>query len=107
MPIKVAQGDKCIMWPKIFRKGRQEWEKACVTSNVPPRKLNIPMKQSNFIFFHNFFSILTFHSLTFFSLLFFTFIVHIITISFTFTNLLAKLSFPRSFAFQKNNYIML
>jgi hypothetical protein len=44
--IKVAQGDsqKCIMWSKIFRKGRQEWKEACVTSNVPPRKFNIPMK---------------------------------------------------------------
>jgi hypothetical protein len=45
VPTKVAQGDlqKCIMWPKKSRKGRQELEKACVTSNVPPRKLNTPM----------------------------------------------------------------
>jgi hypothetical protein len=33
--------------------------------------------------------------------------MHIITISFAFASLLAKLPFPRSFAFQRNNYIML
>jgi hypothetical protein len=46
VPIKVAQGDlhKCIMWPNVFGKGKQEWEKACVTSNVSFRKLNTLMK---------------------------------------------------------------
>jgi hypothetical protein len=32
------------MWPKKFGKGKQEWEKACIISSLPPRKLNIPMK---------------------------------------------------------------
>jgi hypothetical protein len=35
---------KCIIWPKKSRKGRQESTKACLDSNLPPRKLNIPMK---------------------------------------------------------------
>jgi hypothetical protein len=35
---------KCITWPKKSRKGRHEWNKACSDSNLPPRKLNIPMK---------------------------------------------------------------
>jgi hypothetical protein len=41
--IKFAQSDlqKCITWPKFFGKGRQEWNKACSKSNLPPRKLNI------------------------------------------------------------------
>jgi hypothetical protein len=44
--IKSIQRDlqKCITWPKKFRKGRQEWEKAYVNSCLPPQKLNIPMK---------------------------------------------------------------
>jgi hypothetical protein len=44
--VKVAQRDlrKCITWPKNLGKGRQEWEKACTNSSLPPRKLNTPMK---------------------------------------------------------------
>jgi hypothetical protein len=42
-----------------------------------------------------FFSIFTLHSLTFFSFFSPIIIVHILTISFAFTNLLAKLSFSR------------
>ncbi len=41
--IKIAQRDlqKCIIWPKRFGNGKQEWEKACVDLGLPPRKLNI------------------------------------------------------------------
>ncbi len=44
--VKVAQRDlrKCITWPKNLGKGRQEWEKACTNSSLPPRKLNTPKK---------------------------------------------------------------
>jgi hypothetical protein len=77
VPIKVAQGDlqKCIMWPKKSRKGRQELEKACVISNVPQGNWTLQWTQGNFFFLefffvHIFFSILTLHNLTFFSLLF-------------------------------------
>ncbi len=35
---------KCITWPKKLGKGRQEWNKACSNSNLPPRKLNTPVK---------------------------------------------------------------
>jgi hypothetical protein len=44
--VKFAQIDlqKCITWPKISRKGRQEWEKARVESSLCLRKLNTPMK---------------------------------------------------------------
>jgi hypothetical protein len=43
VPIKTTRKDlqKFITWPKKSRKGRQEWEKACVNSGFPPRKLNI------------------------------------------------------------------
>ncbi len=43
--IKYTQGDwkKCITWPKKSRKVRQEWEKACVNSGLPPWKLNTPL----------------------------------------------------------------
>jgi hypothetical protein len=38
--IKLAQSylQKCITWPKKFRKGRYEWTK------IHPRKLNTPVK---------------------------------------------------------------
>ncbi len=35
---------ECVTWPKKSRKGRQEWEKACVNSGLPTQKLNTPMK---------------------------------------------------------------
>ncbi len=35
---------KCIIWLKKFGKGRQEWNKACSNSNLPPRKLNSLVK---------------------------------------------------------------
>jgi hypothetical protein len=35
---------KCITWPKFFRKGRQEWSKACIDVKIRPRKLNTPIK---------------------------------------------------------------
>ncbi len=35
---------KCITWPKKFRKGKQEWKKACVGIGICPQKLNTPMK---------------------------------------------------------------
>jgi len=44
--IKFAQVNlqKCIIWPKKSRKGRQEWNKVCVETNIRPKKLNTPMK---------------------------------------------------------------
>jgi hypothetical protein len=35
--IKTTQGDfqKCITWRKKWKKGSQEWEKACVNSCLP------------------------------------------------------------------------
>jgi hypothetical protein len=47
MYIKVAQGDlqKCITWLKNSRKGKQEWEKACVNSSSPLKKLNTLVKK--------------------------------------------------------------
>ncbi len=49
--IKLAQSNlqKCITWPKKFRKGRYEWTKACIDSKIRPRKLNTPVKR-RFIF---------------------------------------------------------
>jgi hypothetical protein len=35
---------KCIVWPKKSRKGRQEWNKACLNLGLPPRKLNTLVK---------------------------------------------------------------
>ncbi len=35
---------KCTTWPKKSRKGKQEWNNACAYSNIPPRKLNNPIK---------------------------------------------------------------
>jgi hypothetical protein len=40
---------------KKYGNGRQEWEKACVNSSFPPRKLNIPMKIKHFNIFLDFF----------------------------------------------------
>lgn len=44
--IKLTQFDlqKCITWPKKSCQGKQEWNKPCVDSNFPKRKLNIPIK---------------------------------------------------------------
>ncbi len=44
--IKVVQENlqKCITWPKSLRKGKQEWNKTCVNSNLPERKLNTQVK---------------------------------------------------------------
>ncbi len=33
-----AKLQKCITWPKKFGKGRQKWNKACVETNIRPRK---------------------------------------------------------------------
>jgi hypothetical protein len=40
--IKFRKSDlqKCVIWPKKSRMGIQEWNKACLDSNVPLRKLN-------------------------------------------------------------------
>jgi 5'-3' exonuclease len=35
---------KCITWRKKSRKGKQEWNKACVETSICPKKLNTPMK---------------------------------------------------------------
>ncbi len=52
VPIKIAQYDlqKCITWTKKSNKGKYEWNKPCVYSNLPKRKLNIPIKKSNPLF---------------------------------------------------------
>ncbi len=44
--IKSVQVDlqKCITWPKKFGKGRQEWNKVCVETNIHPKKLNTLVK---------------------------------------------------------------
>jgi hypothetical protein len=44
--IKTIQFDlqKYITWPKKSRKVKQEWNKACVISNLPKRNLNTSMK---------------------------------------------------------------
>ncbi len=44
--IKTAQGDvqKCIIWPNKSKKGKREWENACVNSSLPPRKMNTLVK---------------------------------------------------------------
>jgi len=44
--IKFAKSylQKCITWLKRFRKGRQEWNKACSNLNLLQRKLNIQVK---------------------------------------------------------------
>ncbi len=44
--VKVAQRNlqKIITWTKISRKGRQEWEKACVERQLWPQKLKILVK---------------------------------------------------------------
>ncbi len=44
--IMSAQADlqKCITWPKKSRKGRHEWNKACVEIGIHQRKLNIVLK---------------------------------------------------------------
>ncbi len=44
--IKFAQADlqKCITWRKKSGKGRHEWNKACVETNIHQRKLNILVK---------------------------------------------------------------
>jgi hypothetical protein len=39
-----AHLQKCIIWPKKSRKGRQEWNKACVETSIRPRKSNILVK---------------------------------------------------------------
>ncbi len=39
-----ASLQKCITWPKKFRKGKHEWKKACGEIGICPKKLNIPMK---------------------------------------------------------------
>jgi hypothetical protein len=39
-----AHLQKCIIWPKKSRKGRQEWNKACLETNICPRQLNTLMK---------------------------------------------------------------
>ncbi len=51
--IKVAQGDlqKCITWLNFFGKGKEEWEKACVNSSFPQKKLNTQVKTMQFLFF--------------------------------------------------------
>ncbi len=48
--IKFAHEDlqNYITWPKVFRKGKQEWEKACVNSSLPLWKLNITKDKVNF-----------------------------------------------------------
>jgi hypothetical protein len=35
---------KCIIWLKKFRKIRHEWNKACVETNICPKKLSTLMK---------------------------------------------------------------
>ncbi len=44
--IKYVQVDlqKCMIWLKVFGKGRQEWNKACLETNIRPRKLNTHVK---------------------------------------------------------------
>jgi hypothetical protein len=44
--VKFAQADlqKCITRFKKSRKGKQEWNKACVKTSICPKKLNTPMK---------------------------------------------------------------
>jgi len=44
--VKTTQGDlqMYITWPKKIGKCRQEWNKACVNSRKPPRKLNTLVK---------------------------------------------------------------
>jgi hypothetical protein len=44
--LKFAQTNlqKCTTWPKKSRKGKQEWNKACVEIGICPKKLNTPMK---------------------------------------------------------------
>jgi hypothetical protein len=39
-----ANLQKCIIWFKKSRKGRQKWNKACVDISIHPRKLNTPVK---------------------------------------------------------------
>ncbi len=50
MSIKLAQPNlqKCITWPNFFLKGRQEWNKACIDSQIRPRKLNTLIKTRYF-----------------------------------------------------------
>jgi hypothetical protein len=47
---------KCITWLKKSGKGRQEWNKAFSNFNLPPKKLNIPMKQGDHFIYCNVFS---------------------------------------------------
>jgi hypothetical protein len=35
---------KCIIWPKKFRKGKHEWNKACIEIGIWRKKLNTPIK---------------------------------------------------------------
>jgi hypothetical protein len=44
--IKSAQSNlyQCITKLKKSKKSKQEWNEACINSNIHPRKLNIPMK---------------------------------------------------------------
>jgi hypothetical protein len=44
--VKSTQVDlqKCIIWPKKYRKGKQEWNKAYVETSIHLRKLNNLMK---------------------------------------------------------------
>jgi hypothetical protein len=35
---------KTITWTKNLRKGRQEWERACMDSGLWPQKLKTPIK---------------------------------------------------------------
>jgi len=50
--IKFAHANlqKCIIWPKKFDEGQSKWNKACIETNLRPRKLNALMKIRSILF---------------------------------------------------------
>ncbi len=54
--MKLGQFDiqKCITWPKVFSKGQQAWNKACINFGLRPKKLNMLVK-TRYNYFLSFF----------------------------------------------------